>query len=184
MPNLTEPEDVKLPATVEELEDLVKRAQAGDISTLPVLQKISQNDAGVDYLGGNLARRAQEAFIVAMAGTNLALQIAVTKKMETLRSELAGPSPTPIERLLAERAIACWLQMQDADLRFAQAKDQSIRQAEFMQNRMDRAHRRYLSALKTLALVRKMAVPVIQMNFAKKQVNVVGASPEVGREAT
>jgi hypothetical protein len=36
---------------------------------------------------------------------------------------------------------------------------------------MDRAHRRYLSALKTLALVRKLAVPVLQPNFAEKQVN-------------
>ena len=32
-----------------------------------------------------------------------------TKKMDALRAELAGPDPTPIERLLAERAAFCWL---------------------------------------------------------------------------
>ena len=36
--------------------------------------------------------------------------------------------------------------------------------------------RRYLSALKTLALVRKLAVPVLQVNIARKQVNVAGVS--------
>jgi hypothetical protein len=40
---------------------------------------------------------------------------------------------------------------------------------------MDRAHRRYLSAIKTLATVRKLALPVLQVNIAKKQVNVAGA---------
>jgi hypothetical protein len=42
---------------------------------------------------------------------------------------------------------------------------------------MDRAHRRYLSAIKALALVRRLAVPVLQVNIARKQVNVAGACP-------
>jgi hypothetical protein len=40
---------------------------------------------------------------------------------------------------------------------------------------MDRAHKRYLSAIKTLATVRKLALPVLQVNIAKKQVNVAGS---------
>ena len=43
--------------------------------------------------------------------------------------------------------------------------------------RMDRAHRRYLTAIKTLAIVRKLALPVLQVNIAKKQVNVAGSPP-------
>jgi hypothetical protein len=41
---------------------------------------------------------------------------------------------------------------------------------------MDRAHRRYLSALRTLALVRKLALPVLQVNIAGKQQVNVGAA--------
>ena len=37
---------------------------------------------------------------------------------------------------------------------------------------MDRAGARYLAALKPLAQVRKLAVPVLQVNIAEKQVNV------------
>src|SRR5262245_66143189 len=95
--------------------------------------------------------------------------------MELLRAELAGANPTPIERLLVERIVACWLQVQDADARYAQAKNLSLAWGEYYQRRMDRAHRRYLSAVKALALVRKLAVPVLQVNIAREQVNVAGS---------
>jgi hypothetical protein len=57
----------------------------------------------------------------------------------------------------------------------------SLGWGEYYQRRMDRAHRRYLSAIKTLALVRKLAVPVLQVNIARKQVNV--ASPCVAADS-
>jgi hypothetical protein len=79
--------------------------------------------------------------------------------------------------------VACWLQVQDAEIRFAQNQAKlSIPQADYHQRRMDAAHRRYLSAVKTLALVRKLAVPVLQVNIAKKQVSVAAgtALPSVG----
>jgi hypothetical protein len=76
--------------------------------------------------------------------------------------------------VLVERVVACWLQVQDADVRYAQAKNLSVTWGECYQRRMDRAHRRYLSAVKALALVRKLAVPVLQVNIARKQVNVAG----------
>src|SRR5262245_53031389 len=105
------------------------------------------------------------------------------RKLELLRAELAGPSPSPVERLLVERAVACWLQVQDADVRYAQAQPggPSTAHNEFLQRRMDRAHRRYLSALRTLALVRKLAVPVLQVNVAHKQQVNVGAAALPGR---
>jgi hypothetical protein len=94
-----------------------------------------------------------------------------------MRSELAGPSPTPLGRLLVDRIVTCWLQISDADVRAAQAKDLSPSWAEFYQRRMDRAHRRYLSAIKTLATVRRLVLPVLvgQVNIAGKQVNVAAA---------
>ncbi len=38
---------------------------------------------------------------------------------------------------------------------------------------MDATHRRFLSAVKALALVRKLALPALQVNIARRQVNVV-----------
>jgi hypothetical protein len=75
---------------------------------------------------------------------------------------------------LVERVVACWLQVQDAEIRYAlNQKEMTFRQAEFHQKRMDATHRRYLAAIKALALVRKLALPALQINLARKQVNVI-----------
>jgi hypothetical protein len=45
---------------------------------------------------------------------------------------------------------------------------------------MDATNKRFLAAVKTLVLVRKLAVPVLQVDIAKRQVNVVAVgSPAV-----
>jgi len=49
----------------------------------------------------------------------------------------------------------------------------TIAQSEFHQKRIDRAHRRHLTAAKTLAQIRKMG-PAVQINIAEKQVNTTG----------
>jgi len=38
---------------------------------------------------------------------------------------------------------------------------------------VDHSHKQYLSAMKTLATARKLALPALQVNIARKQVNVV-----------
>ena len=159
-------------------EELIDRARKGDASTLPILQKMLLKPAIVENLG-NLAMQAERSFVNVAGGNDLAFKEGLTRKMELLRAELAGPNPAPIERLLVERVVACWLQVQDADIRYAQAKDLSIKWYEYYQRRMNHSHKRYLSALKTLALVRKLAVPVLQVNIAKKQINVAG--PVLGK---
>lgn len=173
MPTTTKPADA-IPAGAEEMRKFLKRAQSGDASTLPVLRKMLENPATVDQFGGDLGRQAALSLIDAAAGENLAFKEALTRKLELLRAELSGPNPTPLERLLVERIVACWLQVQDADVRYAQAKNLSLEWGDYYQRRMDRANKRYLTAIKTLATVRKLALPVLQVNIARKQVNVAG----------
>jgi hypothetical protein len=171
--NTTEP-STTLPAAADDLENLIGRAKRGDEGTLPRLRDLLQNPAAVDVLGGDLARQVERSLVWPGAGQDLAFREAVLRKLELLREELAGPNPTPVEKLLVERAVTCWLQVQFAELRVAQAKNLTIVQGDYHQRLIDRAHRRYLSALKTLAMVRKLALPVLQVNIAKKQVNVAG----------
>jgi hypothetical protein len=42
----------------------------------------------------------------------------------------------------------------------------------YWQDRIDRALRRYPTAIKMLATIRKLAPPALQVNIAKKQVNI------------
>jgi hypothetical protein len=169
----TKATEVAVPTTSEGVRALLKRAADGDQTTVPTLRKLLEKPENVELLGGNLAKCAQRSFVEAIAGKDLSVREAVAAKLDALRKELLGDNPTPVERLLVERVAACWLQVQDADIRAAHAKEATIRQADFHQRRMDAAHKRYLSALKALALVRKLAVPALQINLARKQVNVV-----------
>jgi hypothetical protein len=165
-----------LPKTPDEFRAMLKRAQAGDRAVIPVLRKLVDDPAEVEALGGNLARLAEDSFVNALGGNDLSFKMAVIKKLTHLRQELPGPSPAPVERLLVDRVVACWLQIQDAEVRCAQnQKGMTIPQADFHQRRMDATNRRHLAALKALALVRKLAVPALQINVAKKQVN--GSTP-------
>jgi hypothetical protein len=88
-----------------------------------------------------------------------------------MRIEVAGDNPSPLERLLAERVVATWLQVQLFDAFYAFGlKSGTISQDEHRQKRLDRAHRRHLSAIRTLVQIRKMG-PAVQINIAEKQIN-------------
>jgi hypothetical protein len=98
---------------------------------------------------------------------------AFRQKLDSVRAELEGPNPTPIERLLAERASICWFLMHRYELACAtNAQGWNIPQADLQHRKIDKAHARFLSAVRTLAQVRKLALPTLQLNIAKNQVNV------------
>ncbi len=105
---------------------------------------------------------------------------ALRKEILAVASELAGPTPSPVERMLAEAAAVAWFALRIHEAQYsggsASGDGLSIRQAEFQQRRIDRAHRRYLATFKTLAAVRKLAIPTLQVNIARRQVNVAGGS--------
>jgi hypothetical protein len=56
----------------------------------------------------------------------------------------------------------------------------SLELGAYYQRSIDRAHKRYLSSVKALALVRKLALPVLQVNIARRQVNVGQAQLQAG----
>jgi hypothetical protein len=163
---------------IKALAKIMDKAAQGDASTVPIIRNaLTKNPKLVDLLGGNIAKVAQDSFVYALCGKDLVFRESLLTKLETLRVELAGPNPSAVERLLVERVVACWLQVHDADLRFSKAKEVSFNQANFDLRRMNGAHKRYLSALKTLAAVRKMALPAVQINVARKQVNHLNTIP-------
>lgn len=89
-----------------------------------------------------------------------------------LADDLAGPNPTPIERTLAETASVAWLHLRLTEWRHETAEGLTASRSLHLQRRIDHAHRRYLATLRTLATVRKLAVPSLQLNIGTNQVNV------------
>jgi hypothetical protein len=141
---------------------------------VPVVRELLKDPAKVDVLGGDLAAQAQLALVRAAAGKDLAFREALIRKLELLREELAGPDPSPLVRLLVERVVACWLWVHYAETIAAQGLEAPPKWREFYQRWVGHAHRSFLSALRALAQVRKLAMPVLQVNIAREQVNVAG----------
>lgn len=163
-----------LPAPVSDFEVLLRRAEQGDETVVPAVRDVLTKPGAADALGGNLARQAEKSLLAVCCGTNLLFREVIARKMQELRAELAGPDSTPVERLLAERAVGCWLHLHHLETTRAAKESMEIPLALYYQRAIDRAHKRYLSALKALVEVRRLASPVLQVNIARKQVNVAG----------
>ena len=157
------------------------RAASGDKSCLPAIREfLADGDRGESYRDafGSSASWFRQSIIKKAAGEDVLIQEAIDQKLDEVRSELEGPNPTPIERLLAERASLCWFIVNSYESGYANASGWNISQADLQHRKIDKAHARFLTALRTLAQVRKLALPTLQVNIAKNQVNVA----EAGRE--
>jgi hypothetical protein len=169
--------EVKVPEGCGEATGLLRRAREGDRSCLPELRALLGDPGrGEELLEacGSPARWLEGELVRQAAGDDLAVREAAGRKLAGVREELAGPGATAIERLLAERAAVCWFLVHRYEGHYAGAEGLSIRQAEFHQGRIDRAHRRFLSALRALAAVRKLAVPAIRVNVGAHQAGAAG----------
>jgi hypothetical protein len=144
------------PPVVEDLNSLVKRARKGDETVLPQLREMLDTRPELWQHYGNLAGHAREAWLRVISADDLALKESTARKAEDLMRELAGPEPSVVERLLAERAVLCWMQLAHADALAAQSLSQSRHLGDFWAKRQAGAHRRYLSSLAALVTLRRL----------------------------
>jgi hypothetical protein len=129
-----------------------------------------------------MAHRARLAWVDTASQGNLVSAEGIRHRMRSLRAELSGSDPSPLERLLIERVLLCWLQVHHLEQRYAALlqESRSSQQGDHYQKRVDRAHYRYLAAIRTLAVVRRLLAPsirvaqVAQLNLSDKAVNLVG----------
>jgi len=99
----------------------------------------------------------------------------IMRPSSALKEEIAGG--TPLERLLGERIVARWLNLHHIDALYAnRLSNISWAESEYFQRRQERANRQYLSAIRTLAQVRRLLVPAVQVNIGAQQLNVANAS--------
>jgi hypothetical protein len=153
-----EPE-TKQEAEQEALANLLKRAEEGDRSVLPELCKALDADKRLWQTYGDLAQHAEAALGMLVAGENLLLAESLKRTLRSMKEELGGPSPSPLERLLVERVTATWLQTNYYDGMMAQLKGTKNAQWKVIERQQDAANRRHQGAIKSLATVRKLLTP-------------------------
>jgi hypothetical protein len=105
-----------------------------------------------------------------------AAEIAIEEHLVTLREGMGYQNSPVMEQLLIENIVTCWLRVQhcESNIAFMMGRDRSIAVLEFWERRLTSCQRRYLMACETLAKVRKLKLPAVQVNIGDKQVNVAG----------
>lgn len=174
LPQVEDPAELaNLAENKNKLMDVIDMAQDGDEEALALLKRVLDEAPRLARII-NLAKDVERGIVEKIASDDVFAQETLPRNLKVMRQEIAGENPSPLERLLAERISACWLELQYFQAIYTQnLGNMTIPQGDYHQRRIDRAHRRYLSSIKTLAQIRKMG-PAVQINIAEKQVNTAG----------
>jgi hypothetical protein len=182
MPNVP----VNVPDIGEAEIDALRRAQNGDESAVPTVKRLMERFPRLAVEAGDMGRIAELTLVDQIAGDNRLFAEGIRACIANLRSEVAGPTPTPLEELLASSVALSWLEACNVSTRFAQvfkegASWERVREYSRWQ---DRTHRRFLAACRTLAQVRRLLRPTVaQVNIAEKQINIAAAAVGDGAAA-
>jgi hypothetical protein len=147
--------------TAKQLQDVLERAQQGDRTILPELERILDSQPEIWRRCGDLAGQVLSAWVRLTAGTNLLLEQSLRRQLVEMRQELEGGSANPLEQILVERIVACWLQAQQADAAAAQSQSNAPAVHALLLRRQESAQKRLLQATQRLATVRKLHRPTL-----------------------
>jgi hypothetical protein len=174
----TDQQETMNPPARKSLQDLAKAAGNGSEEALVELRReLAERPDVWDSRTGNPAAMTEDLFLAEWSKRtqpNGTLGVeALRLKFRTIKAEMAGPNPSPLEEMLAERIAHCWFQVQDAAVK----EQASIcldgkASAKFHGERQARAHKMLMSAIKALAQVRKLDLPNIQVNVGDRQIIV------------
>jgi hypothetical protein len=155
---------------------LMDQARQGDVTALPALRVWLDSYAGDQAVQvADLARIVQADLIKLVVGAeDLALGEAFARCQAALVQELAGPTPSPLEQHCAQRVAFCQLYLSYVEYGYLQILPTlTLAQCHVYERRINHAQRRYLQAMRTLAQVRTLRLPAVQINVGQQQVNVV-----------
>jgi hypothetical protein len=160
------------------VKNFVQQAQQGDLNTLPLIRHLLDQVPELWENSHVLAHQVEKAWTNALSGHDLMSKEIIAREVEGLRSQLLGPQPTPLEKLLVDRICICWLAIQHSELHSAKRfSERAVVLTQSEEHRLDKVHHRFLSAIRELARVRKLLQPTtnVQVNIGANQTNQIVA---------
>jgi hypothetical protein len=95
---------------LEELRDLSEKAENAERGARQELrEKLHESSADIVVRASDVGRKAQRLLIETASGGDPLTEDALSGRLDMMRAEIAGENPTPLEVLLTERVVACWL---------------------------------------------------------------------------
>ena len=167
------------------LNDAIRRAEDGDAEALKTTLAVYAEMPSLWRHNEDVMRDGLEAMLLdRLTGQDrLLTRKAAERDLARMRTDLLGEMPAALERVLVNRIVIDWLASLEADADRAGWKGGTIADGEYRERRTDRAHARLMRSLRTLATVRRLAVPGVQINVAEQiqQVNVGAGDDRQGR---
>jgi hypothetical protein len=166
------------PARADEFMKVIERAYKAKKPAKEDLQTIRK--FLIDYPQFSLAvfsmTEATQQRIIKNWVSDEVAKTAVEEHVVYVRDEMGYHDAPIMEKMLIDNIVTVWLRLQWLDYLVAakMAGEFSIRSMEFWQKSLASAQRNYLAACETLAKVRKMRLPNIQLNIGDQQINVAG----------
>ena len=168
------PQDTFLTET--QLREIIQKATHGDETNIAVIRELMTHPGQAERYKGNLGGEVLRLATAIEAFKNCVKREAVTATLKTLRADLEGPSPTPLEKLLVERILVNWVFLHHVERKIIMDAACVPALEAVYQKTLERAQRRYLASIRALAEIRRLAVPVVQINVARKQTNIANTA--------
>ena len=130
----------------------------GDLHALAQLRAFLEEDLSLWRRLGDLARHTEAAWIALVSQGNALARETIRRESRRLGEELQGKSATPLERLMIDQIVVLQLEVQYLEIRAAESSGGTGRQVGVLLKRLESAQCRYLAAIMTLTLVRKLAL--------------------------
>jgi hypothetical protein len=127
---------------------------------------------GVTRTLGDVAKSTNDALVARIHPSALASRESLRARLVDLRAELAPKGTGPLEKLLVDRVVTCWLMAYYGDEMVAHSHERCPpRVLEARAKVGGAAHRRFIQSLRALAWLRRTPTPsvAIQINNAVGQ---------------
>jgi len=128
-------------------------------------------------IAGDLAEQATLTMIEGMNATK-AMKESLKVGLHQTAAELTQPGDGALEGLIIRQIVGCWLLLSYVEYTLGRNTVEgnfTIPQGAYWEKRVSSAQRRYLRAVETLARVRRLRLPAVQVNIGAQQVNQVNA---------
>ncbi len=151
-----DPQNEPPKAPADTLQSVLSRARQGDQTVLPKLRRLLDMRPGIWRVGHDLVALSEGAWLKRLSQGDLALSESLRRQVQQLKLDLVGPAPSPVEKLLADRIVAAWLAVNDAELCEASREHSGGKLAAMRLKRLESANKRFHAAIKLLAVARRL----------------------------
>jgi hypothetical protein len=139
-----------------DLNRLLGPAEAGDAKALAELRQLLTPGGLGRLLGTFFTRDVLDCMAASIVGEKAsASRCGLVEYAGQLRDEVAGDSPSPVVRLLAEAAAVAWLHYMGLERSRACNEPTTLTLGAYYAKRLTEAQKRYLRALRELDLAKR-----------------------------